>query len=82
MLKEVRATNEGHSELSSNENNEQENEPHAVTLTSQQVIDHIEVVKEYFQQQQDDCSVQMLQPTEIQCKVIAPSLKVCRVFSS
>ncbi|KAH7961819.1 hypothetical protein HPB52_012252 [Rhipicephalus sanguineus] len=41
-------------------NSEHEDKFPAVRLTSQQVIDCIDEVKEYFQLQQDDCSVEVL----------------------
>lgn len=79
MHEEVTTTIDGCSELSSDDS-EQENEPHAARLTSQQVVDHIEEVKEYFQHQQDDCSGQVLQLTEMHHKVIASPLKGARQF--
>lgn len=67
--------------------NEQESEPHQVKLNSQQVIDRIEV-KDYFQQQQNDCSIQVLQPSEMRRTVSATTLKgghqylITKYFSS
>lgn len=71
---DLRATIEGRAELSSDNDSEQEGEPQKAKLTSQQVIDRIEEVKDYFQQQQDDCSVQVFQLIETRRKVTASTL--------
>ncbi|KAH6933277.1 hypothetical protein HPB50_013931 [Hyalomma asiaticum] len=68
---EVRATIEGRSELSSDNDSEHEDEFPAVRLTSQQVIDRIDEVKDYFQLQQDDCSVEVFQLSEMRHKCVA-----------
>ncbi|KAH6935735.1 hypothetical protein HPB50_008676 [Hyalomma asiaticum] len=67
---EVRATIKGRSELSSDNDSEHKDEFPAVRLTSQQVIDRIDEVKDYFQLQQDDCSVEVLQLSEMQRKLV------------
>lgn len=85
---ELRAAIEGRAELSSDDDSEQEGEPPKVKLTSQQVIDRIKVVKDYFQQQQDDCSVQVMQLIEMRRKVTASTLNggrqslITKFFSS
>lgn len=66
------ATIDGRSELSSGNDSKQENELHAVRLISQQVIDCTEEDKEYSQQRQDDCSIQVLQLAEMRRKVLLP----------
>lgn len=85
---DLRAAIEGRAELSSDNDSEQEGEPPKVKLTSQQVIDRIEEVKDYFQQQQDDCSVQVMQLIEMRRKVTASTLNggrqslITKFFSS
>ncbi|KAH8021416.1 hypothetical protein HPB51_015596 [Rhipicephalus microplus] len=65
----VRVMIEACSEMSS-DNSEQEDKSPAVKLTSPQVIDRIDELKAYFQLQQDHCSVEVLQLSEMWRKVI------------